>query len=173
MSDDLKKLSSSELVVWQSEVGPGEARELMQKMLGDASAKGVEILVADGEMVFGREHIASAVFHARRAIDEGRNSSDSLAMETLLYASGERQLSSAISKMSVSDETTAVAMVLLSGGDFDGKERGGALSAAASAPRTERLIRYGITREELGTVRPERRGDLVLEKVAAVDLIKR
>ncbi|UCE81224.1 MAG: hypothetical protein JSV94_02020 [Methanobacteriota archaeon] len=173
MSELLNSPSRAEVVGWQLEVEPGEARKVMEDALEEASARGADVLVADGEMVFGLDHIASAAFHARRAMDEGRNSSKSYSMETLLYASGERQLSSAIAKMSVSDKTSSVAIVLLSEAGLDGHEGWDVLSTFTTAPRTERLIRFGITKEELKTVPPEKRVDLVLEKVAAVDLIKR
>ena len=46
--------------------------------------------------VFGRDHLVSALGHARRAIEERRNTTDSIEMEFLLYVSGERQISKAI-----------------------------------------------------------------------------
>ena len=145
----------------------------MRGVLDDAAAAGAEVLVVDGEMIFGADHIASAAFHARKAIREGRNSSDSLTMETLLYASGERQLGRAIDKMSVNEDTMRIVVALLSEGGFDQKEQWHRLPARDSSADIERYVGYGLTMEELDTVRPERRADLVLERVAAVDLLKR
>ena len=123
-------------------------------------------------MVFGRDHLASAFHHASKAIREGRNSSDSVIMETLLYASGERQLGSAIRKMAVGEETSEIVVASL-GVDIAPQAGWTPLTDAPDHPSDERLMAFGLTGEELGTVRPERRRELVLERVAAVDVLKR
>jgi tRNA threonylcarbamoyladenosine modification (KEOPS) complex Cgi121 subunit len=157
---------------WRMEVRPGGAKGVMQELLEAAKKSGAEVLIVDGKQVFGREHLASAIFHARKAIAEGRNSSESLAMESLLYASGERQLSSAIKKMSVSDATSSIVVVHLDGRDLHlGKEW--APLPKTFAPEREDLIKYGIFDSELSTVDSGRHADLVLERVAAVDVIKK
>ncbi|MCU0852327.1 MAG: hypothetical protein MUC90_03600, partial [Thermoplasmata archaeon] len=91
------------LRAWTVTVDRGSAPALTRR-LAESSAEG-HVLVVKAEMVFGLDHLRSALHHAARATRDGRNASDSLAMETLLYASGERQLSAAIKKMSP-DETT-------------------------------------------------------------------
>ena len=131
------------------------------------------MLVLDGDMIFGPDHLASALYHARKAFDERRNSSDSLAMETLLYASGERQLSGAIRKLSVGEETTEVVVVRLTDDQFDAGKDWKRYVGTEPTQGEERFIRFGITREELATADEGRRLDLVLEKVASVDLIKK
>ena len=173
MNEGLDLPSPAEMKAWHFEVTRGCAQECMREVLDKAADAGAEVLVIDGDMVFGADHVASAVFHASRAIEEGRNSSDSLTMEALLYASGERQLGRAISKMSVNDETTRIVVALLSGRDFRASESWSPLPPVDRCPDNDRYVRFGITHEELGTVQSERRIDLVLERVAAVDLLKR
>ena len=158
---------------WLAHVMEGKAKLLKDELLESAETVGADILVLRGDMVFGPEHIASAAYHAKKAFDEGRNSSDSLAMETLLYASGERQLSSAIGKMGVDDRTSEVVVVRLSGDTFVPEEGWIPLQEAGAEAIHERLLMFGISHEELSTVPEERWPDLVLERVAAVDLIKR
>lgn len=158
---------------WLVEVKPGSAGQLMDDILRKAERTGAAVLVMDEDMTFGPDHLANALYHAKKAFDEGRNSSDSLAMETLLYASGERQLNAAIGKMGVDKETTRVVVVRLTDKEF---EAGVGWTPYVGTERTqdeERLIRYGISREELSTAVEGRRLDLVLERVAAVDLIKK
>ncbi len=145
----------------------------MDALLDDASSAGAIILVLDGSMVFGSDHLASALCHARRAIDEGRNASDSLQMETLLYSSGERQLSSAIKKMSVSDDSTIVVVARLSDDGFDPGEGWEILSRKPESADMDLLTRFGIDRTSAGTVRADILSDLILERVAYVDLIKK
>src|SRR5437867_8774842 len=62
-----------------------------------ARGRGGWAQLLDADAVLGRDHLASAFDHARRAFDQGRNSTASIEVEFLLYASGERQISKAIS----------------------------------------------------------------------------
>lgn len=162
----------NDIVVLRIEVEEGEAKAFMDRALARAKEAGAEILVLDDDMVFGRDHIRSAAYHAQKAIDEGRNSSDSLAMETMLYASGERQLGHAIEKMTVKDDTGTVAIAVIRGSMEP--ESGWRIAR----PRDDdseraRLLRFGLTAEEIGTLRQDRAEELVLEKVAGVDVIKK
>ncbi len=158
---------------WAIEVAPGEAPTLMDSLLVRASDEGASVLVLDGGMVFGKDHLASALMHARRAIAEGRNASDSLQMETMLYSSGERQLGSAIRKMSVTEETTSVVAALLDGERFHPGEGWRDLPRISESLDPEALGRFGIGGPELETIAPEKAAELVLERVANVDLTKK
>lgn len=160
------------LEAWVKGVDSGSATQVVESVLGEARASGAEVLLLDGDMVFGTEHLVSALFHATKATEEGRNSSDSLAMETLLYASGERQLSSAIDKMSVDDTTQRVVLAVLRGTYAPG-EGWSRLPQKAGAVDKGRLMAFGVSEAEMGTVGADELPDLVLEKVAAVDVIKR
>lgn len=161
------------LEAWSVSVRKGEGTRLMDAVMARASAAGVEVLVLEGTMVFGKDHLRSALHHATRAIEEGANSSQSRPMETLLYASGERQLSSAIKKMSVSEDTEEIVVARLTRGEF-GPEP--AWTPVPDRPATldrSRLLRFGISAAELETVEPGKAPELVLERVAAVDIVKR
>ena len=157
---------------WARDVSEGDAKALMEDVLAKVSASGSEALVMDGDMVFGADHVASALHHAAKAAAEGRNSSDSLAMETLLYASGERQLSAAIRKMSVGEKTRRVVLAVLRG-TFEPGEGWAPLPHTEGSGDRARMRRFGVTDVEMSTVAEGRLGELVLERVAAVDVIKR
>ncbi|MCJ2533191.1 MAG: hypothetical protein LN411_04635 [Candidatus Thermoplasmatota archaeon] len=161
------------IVAWKRQTAPGEGARLMDALLDDASAAGASILVLDGSMVFGSDHLASALHHARKAIDGGWNASDSLQMETLLYSSGERQLSSAIKKMSVNDTTTVVVVARLSADGFDPGEGWDILPRKPGSVEMDLLIKFGIDQTSAGTIQVDLLSDLVLERVANVDLIKK
>jgi len=166
--------SPEELHAWRIECrDPGEAEALMTSMLERAKQSETEILIVDGDMVFGAHHLRSALHHARRAIDEGRNSSQSLTMETLLYASGERQLGAAIEKMSVGNHTKSVVVALLRGERFDVGEGWRRLESRPAEIDRDRLRTYGLSDAELSTVAPESSAELVLERVAFVDILKK
>lgn len=135
---------------------------------------GARILIVDAEMVFGREHLEIAVEHARRAFDRGTNVASSLTMEILLYASGERQLSTAIDKMGVDRDTEEI-VVIVSPPPKAKKvcaELGISRDDSVLEGKAENLGRYGIPPKAISSVPRERVLDLVLEKVAVVDLLK-
>ncbi|MGD9962730.1 MAG: KEOPS complex subunit Cgi121 [Thermoplasmata archaeon] len=157
---------------WARRVAKGQAKALMDQCISEAAKSGSEVIVLDGDKVFGVDHLGSALAHASKASAEGRNASDSLAMETLLYASGERQLSSAIGKMGVGPGTTEVVLAAVRG-PFSPGEGWAELPDTDPAPDRARLARFGITEKEMSTVDPGRLSELVLEKVAAVDVIKK
>jgi KEOPS complex subunit Cgi121 len=123
-------------------------------------------------MIFGMDHLRSALYHAERAIEDGTNASDSLAMETLLYASGERQLSTAIKKMSVNDQTEELVVAKLAGGPLELDETWRELDHTADLT-ADRLLRFGVTETELSTIGGRSPLELVLERVAAVDILKK
>lgn len=125
-------------------------------------------------MVFGRIHLESAIDHAIRAFERGRNTSNSRATETLLYASGTRQISKAIEKMGIREGDSEVALVAFGEFSFDEflekanfKQDDSVLSGDALM-----LIEYGLSEKEIASVPESKVFDLVLERVAMVDLLK-
>jgi len=136
---------------------------------------GKEALCLDADLVCGREHIDSAVMHAERAFNYGTNASDSFAMEVMLYASGERQLSKAMAKMGLKKGPARIAIV-----SFDGEvtpemlgKWGLKADPHAISFSVAKAGHFGIGQKEADSVPPEKLQDLVLERVAFVDVNKR
>ncbi len=130
--------------------------------------------IIEAGMVFGKSHIYSAYEHARRAFEEESNSSESLANEVLLYASAERQISSAIKKMGIKDSTTEFCVFLIGDVDMDKLIHDLKLRKDDSVLKGDvrNLKAFGISKKELDTVPDHKVFDLVLERVAMVDLLK-
>lgn len=158
---------------WTVKVAKGGAEAILKEVSGRGKASGSDVLVMNGDLVFGADHIRSALFHAKRAIAEKRNASDSVAMETLLYASGERQLATAIKKMSVGIDTVNVAVACLSNAGFHAEPGWEEMSGSLSSVDITKLKAFGISDRELGTITTSKVTELVLEKVAAVDILKK
>ncbi len=137
---------------------------------------GMEGTVAalDPRMVCGRDHLLSAARHAVRAFARGSNSSSNLGLETILYASGERQISRALSKMGVTEGAEGVALVIF---DTAPEEVIGSLGMTRDDGLLEctvrKLLAYGISKEEMESVPGDLGADLVLERVAFVEMLKR
>jgi KEOPS complex subunit Cgi121 len=173
VTDDSDSTATAALGAWVVDVDRGAAPALMKLLIDRASASGQDVLVCRRDMVFGRDHVASALEHAMSAMREGRNVSASLPMETLLYLSGERQLSGAIGKMTVGDDTTQVVVAQLSTGPSVREFSWTDLPRVDPEIGAERLLVFGISETELKTVGSDRGAELVLERVAAVDVLKR
>jgi KEOPS complex subunit Cgi121 len=146
--------------------------------------KGLSLQMFNADFVFGTIHLHSAVLHAERALTNKTNLSDSIAVEILLYASGERQIKQAIEKMGIKNDTEKFVLVI-----FDSEPNRSAAYLEESAAEIlselklvrddsvidgdiEVLKRFGITDNELQLVPESSWGDLILEKVALVDIIK-
>ena len=133
-----------------------------------------EVQLLDARLVCGRDHLVSAAEHAERAMREHTNVARSLAVEFVVYASGERQIADALAKMGVRDDTTQFAVVVFGGEDPADVLRSLSLTRdhAVLESSPAKLRAFGLTDAELASVPPERAADLVLERVALVDLLK-
>ena len=133
--------------------GRVDDRESLVDYFRAAEGDGIAL---DSEEVKGIEHIQSAIMHSQRAFERGDNVSTRMLMETLLYASGERQISLAISKMGVKSGSEDVIFIL------EGLE-------------PEMVLReLGMERDDsvIAIVSEDEKKD-ALERVALVDIIKR
>jgi KEOPS complex subunit Cgi121 len=128
----------------------------------------------NADLILGKEHIESAYEHAKRAFDTGKNISQSLAMEILIYASGEPQIANAIKKVGVKDGGERV--VLVADNKVDVKGLIGHLKMERDDEvvkfSEEKLKIFGIEESEISAVPEEKKKDLVLERVAMVDVRK-
>lgn len=136
------------------------------------------IQVFDADVIYGKNHLISAVDHAIRAIDRKTNTTNSLAMEILLYSSGERQLKIAIPKMGVKKGKAKIAFVFIQDSITD--QLISDILEQLSLDRNDYVLegnidtikKFGISENELNTVEKSKYGNLILEKVAMVDIIK-
>jgi len=136
------------------------------------------IQVFNAEMIYDKIHLISAVEHAIRAIDQKTNTTNSLEMEILLYASGERQLKLAIPKMGVKKGKGNIALVFT--GDKISKNNIKGVLKQLELEREDKVLegdvntlkKFGLKNKEIETVKQEKIGHLILEKIAMVDIIK-
>lgn len=171
-SGDIPRTTSGPIGVAGARLPRGQGPEVLRRVKALPPASEVQLF--DARLVFGRDHLISAAEHALRAFQRGSNSASSVALETLVYASGERQIHEALSKMGLSEATEEVAIVDLGGAVRDdllallGLHR----DEAVLEPHERYLEDYGIAPELRATVPPGAFADLVLERVALVDLLK-
>ena len=141
----------------------------------------VVLQVFNADFIYGKNHLLSAVNHAKRAFVQKTNSLNSLALELLLYVAGEHQIQKAIKKIGINKSTNNFAFVLIS------EEKSEIwiniikdIISKLKLSRDDKVLegnidtlkRFGISEYELETVYKDKYNDLILEKVALVDIIK-
>ncbi len=133
--------------------------------------------IVRSESVVGEAHLRSAALHAQRAFDQGRNHAERPEVEFLRYLTGQRQIKRALARAGVRDGATSAVVVALGEKrldalryflDYLGLAQDDALLAATPA----KLAAFGISDEAMEATTEARRYDLVLEAVAAVDLLR-
>jgi KEOPS complex subunit Cgi121 len=141
----------------------------------------ITIQLMDANMVYGKQHLQSAVDNALRSFERDDSISSTLAMEILLYASGEYQIRNALEKMGLksAEVEQQIAMVLVADQDPDQlvQELFSKLDLVQDDSvldgDVEVLKRFGITDAEIDAILPKKVGDLILERVAMVDIKKK
>ena len=149
----------------------------------------VTIQALDTDLVASEAHLHAAVEKALRAVEKGTNITSELGMEILVYAAGKRQIGRALA-MGVSEGQKRIACIIVATAaetDLDTvvvavKTRTGlseesnalqALEFEHDATKRARLKRFfGITDKELSAVGEEKIQQLVLERVALLDVLK-
>jgi KEOPS complex subunit Cgi121 len=142
------------------------------------------IQVFNADMIYGINHILSSVEHAKRAMERKTNTTNTFNKEILLYSSGERQIRLAITKMGVREgENKIVFIFIIENKSIKTKMINHLIEEMLkllSLDRNDAIIegdksvlkRFGIDENEIKTVPDDKYGDLILEKIAMVDIIK-
>jgi KEOPS complex subunit Cgi121 len=155
--------------------------DFLEKISIFAKENNVIIQTFDADLVFGKNHIFSAFEHAVRAIDRKTNTTNSLEKEILLYASGERQIKLAIPKIGVKLKNEKIVFIFINNEKTNvSKNIIKNFLDMLCLVRDDNvikgdektLIRFGINKNEIKTVTKDKYADLILEKVAMVDIIK-
>ncbi|NQE04514.1 Regulatory protein Cgi121 [ANME-1 cluster archaeon GoMg1] len=155
----------------------------------------VTIQAMNAELIAGEEHIKSAVKKALRAVERNRNITNDLSLEILLYAAGRRQIERALAmgvSKSEGENAKTVAIVIVdtytsaSGGkDLDMvagevkkatmmvEEPVQELELEHNEDKKEKLKQFfEISEDELKAVGESKLKQLVLERVAMLDVLK-
>ena len=161
----------------------------------------VTIQAMNAELIAGEEHIKSAVKKALRAVGRNRNITNDLGLEILLYAAGRRQIERALAMgVSKSEDENAktVAIVIVDTHTYTSASRGKDLDMVAEEVKRETMMVeepvqelelglelehnedkkeqlkrfFEISEDELKAVGESKLKQLVLERVAMLDVLK-
>ncbi|HOD86312.1 MAG TPA: KEOPS complex subunit Cgi121 [Methanoculleus sp.] len=156
-----------------------DTREFLNDVRKIADDCETNIILFDAGRLAGREHVEAALLHAWRAWESGDAISNSFEMETLLYAAGTRQCHLAGSYGVHTGENRAY--VAICPPATGARERLADLvefvetdpEEGIDPAKRERLAElFGITPEEIGVVGEERFRELVLERVALLEVYR-
>ena len=75
--------------------------------------KGACVQFFDADLIAGQEHLFFAALNALRAFESKINISSSLAMETLLFASAQRQIKKAVELLGIKTDSSRIAVLIL------------------------------------------------------------
>ena len=87
--------------------------EIFLKANRKEKEKNVDIQFFDAELIATQEHLYFAVLNALQAFTNKTNLSKSLAMETMLYASAQRQIQKAINRSGIQPHTQNMALIII------------------------------------------------------------
>lgn len=152
--------------------------EFLKKIYSFCAKHSIVIQVFNAKSIFDNKHIISAYKHAKRAFEQKTNTTNSLAMEILLYTSGERQLKLAIPKIGIKKGQVDIAIIFI--GIKITNKLIDELIKKLSLKRDDKVLegdintlkKFGLKQSEIKTVSRNKYGSLILEKVALVDIIK-
>ncbi len=82
----------------------------------------VHIQIFDARFIAGWEHLYFSAYNALKAFEYGSNISKNVAVEALLFASGQHQISRAVEEVGVKPDSREVAVLIISP-DEDGAEK--------------------------------------------------
>jgi len=145
----------------------------LKKIKEISTGKNLTIQAFDADKLAGKEHLIFAIEKALDSFNKGTNIANDLAKEIMLYAAGTRQINRAI-KIGVHDGWNNIAncghreMIDLSA--FDEITPGNVLQYSGSKNSALMDI-FNITKDEIQASGAGRIPELVLERVALVDIM--
>ena len=143
-----------------------------------ATTHATRIICFNADMMAGRAHVGAAMERALRSVRAGTTISSSLEMEALLYASGSRQCSTA-ERFGIREGENRAYVCLCPPDEGAFRDLSVLVEfvdedwETLSDQKMERLREaFGITNGELEAAGPARFRDLVLERVALLEVYR-
>ena len=155
------------------------------------------VICLNEENIAGYEHIESAVFHAKRSWFEEKPISNSFEMEVLVYAAGTRQCSKATSfGLKKGENSLYICVCIIRTDNFESEEKNGKIKSIIEIfeklndffeftqnsrnknekipdEKIKKLMKiFDIPKKEIESVGTDRISELVLERVALLDVFK-
>ncbi|MEM2839204.1 MAG: KEOPS complex subunit Cgi121 [Thermoplasmata archaeon] len=168
------KFESDDFAVWAIPGRTHKSKEELLRIIAELGReKATSIQLIDSKKIFGRDHLRAAFEKTVRSFRSERNVSDSPVTEMMLYLSGCRQIQEALDAIGLKEQSKS--LILLS--DREPGDISKLLSLeedeSVLSPEGKDVRSLGISDIEISTVREKDAPDLVLERVASVDVRKK
>ncbi len=151
-----------------------DTEKFLQKLKKISKEQNITIQALDADRLAGEEHLRFAVEKAINSFKTRRNIANDLAKEIMLYAAGTRQISRAM-KLGIHNGKNNIAIVAIGEAPelsaFSEIAPAHVLQYSESKKEALRDF-FSITKEELKAADKDKIPELVLERVALVDVIK-
>lgn len=112
MLKHIKDFRKYGIITGFKDVRIGDAEEFL-KIINKEKPLGVDIQFFDAKLIATWQHLYFAALNALTAFRNKENISKSLAMETLLYASAQRQIRKAMEIMGIKHDTSEMAVLII------------------------------------------------------------
>lgn len=160
--------------ILEGEIFIEDIEMFLRKIKEERKSKDTVILALDADKLAGEKHLKFAIEKAMNSFKTGRNIAKDPGKEIMLYAAGTRQINRAM-KIGVHNGKNNIALVGI-GNDidlsvFDEITSGNVLKYDQSKNRVL-MDFFNITDEEIKAVGVDKVPELVLERVALVDVMK-
>lgn len=156
-----------------------DLRSYLGRLSTMASEHDVIIQGINADKVAGKDHVDSAIRKAMRSMDNGTNVAKDLGVEIMRYASGKRQIGEAFSIGLTEGQMNVLFIVIGETVSVEGavESLSGSIGPSSvldySYSKKDAIVsQFCITRDELEAVGDEMIPELVLERVALVDVLK-
>jgi len=143
----------------------------------------LELQFFDADVIAGREHLYFAILNALQAFQNKTNISKSLAVETMLYSSAQRQIKRAIERCGIKPQTTSMAVTVIGNNPSDIRSLVGEISLCVgskpddsvlelNADKLEKVKKaFQVKNEEIGSITMDKNQNdavtsLIIERVA-------
>ncbi len=106
-----------------------------------------QVQIVRADRVAGLEHLSFATENAVRAVEHGRGRTKTVAMETLLFIAGQRQISKAVETLGATPRTKDIAVTILSKEPLDEDEITASVQSTLGGKRQDSVIDIGSRRK--------------------------
>lgn len=178
ISGDFMDSKNTSCGIRAAEFAVTDQEGMLQKIREIARRNETHIVCFDAEKLAGCRHAETAIRLAERSFFHGSPISNSFEMEALLYASGSRQCNAAVS-FGLHEGANTAYVCCCPDKEAAWKDLGQIMHFTGDFPRditpekSSRLMElFGITAEELEAAGHDRIAELVLERVALLEVYK-
>jgi KEOPS complex subunit Cgi121 len=171
-------MQAEECIIVQYRTGIQDPEAFLTMVRDIAARHGVHIILFNASNMAGMAHVRSALHHAFRAFTSGSAISNSVEMEAFLYASGSRQCQVGIRfGVHIGMNNTYLCICPASSGALEDLLDFGEICNEdweTLSPQKIQRIRelFAISSEELAVVGTSRLTELVLERVALLEVYR-